>query len=182
VAAQGTGASTRAYTGTPGHSYCFTGEAIDLALNQTRGKQCTTLPFKATQLTSPAIGWAQHADKRAYFGHYWRATQVKSGGLQLQLVDQNASFGHASRIVLVATTCPTCGKVEVLVSPTDGGALNQHELDKTISLRGRTTRHQQVIPVAKFKTESSPLRKYVILRSAGGGKVDIEGIGASALP
>jgi hypothetical protein len=73
---------------------------------------------------------------------YYRVTAMRSSTLGARLT--HAGVPDASAAYLVATTCPTCGKVRVTWTPARGASSS-----RVVNLYSATTRHQRV-PRARF--------------------------------
>ncbi len=134
-----TTASSGAFSASvPGTTYCLrVGAATDAAHNTSTGAgpaTCRALPLEATQL-SFGSGWSRSSPGGAYGGVAYRTT-VKGATMTRRYV-------AADRLAIVATTCPTCGSVDVY--------LNKTRLAR-VNLVSATTRSPVAIPVATWSS------------------------------
>jgi hypothetical protein len=186
-----TATKTRAlsFNAVPGHEYCFKVTATDKAGNSSERQTCTTIPYKASKL--PGGGFPAHTGSGYYLNQY---AQSKFGGGYLYLglarpsKKGQAPLVYIKRVALIATKCPTCGKVEVVLSPFDqsgGQTVKQPTaIDTIVNLHASKTKKKQVILLETFAT-SGPTDNYKLFvfgrggKARGGGKPIIEGIGVS---
>lgn len=111
--------ATRAvFRGTPGFTYCFevraryadggvspwSGEYVEVNEEYGDGWSCTTIPTD-DRLMARSAGWYAGTDPRFYRQTFLRTFRH---GATLK-----TRSGFAEGVAIVATTCPTCGKVEV---------------------------------------------------------------------
>lgn len=131
-----------------GHTYCYAARARDHAGNVGAWSKpsCTVVPLDDRALA--AFGWKQVTGPRWFAGTARRATAPVA-----TLTSPGVS---GEELWIVATTCPGCGKVRVLL---DGSQL------AVLDLRSTTTRDQQVLRVPTSRL----LRGRISLRPAAGG-------------
>ena len=137
---------------------CVQVRARDLAgnLGAWSAERCTTTPVDDRGFTRVTSGWASTSGSTFYLA---TATQAKRSGLRLVTT---ARVG-ASRLALVATTCPTCGSV---------AAYHRGVKVGTVSLRSAKTVARKVIMLP-----SSVYRYGVIeVRTASSRLVRIDGV------
>ena len=88
-------------------------------------------------------------------------------------------------MALVATTCPRCGSVRVVVTGDGAPPISEASVaaSRTISLRSRRTRRIQMLNAIRFDDAHPSLeRRYVYVFATGRrGDRRIEGIGVSSL-
>lgn len=115
-------------TGTPGRTYCFSVRAGDAVgnLSAWSPERCRAVPLDDRSLTA-SRGWVRRTEAGAFEG---TATRSSTPGATLRLTGASVT-----RLALVVTTCPTCGKVGVYVGS---------RLISTISTYSATTRRQVV--------------------------------------
>ncbi|GAB2979074.1 CHAP domain-containing protein [Nocardioides montaniterrae] len=144
---------------TAGTTYCFSVRARDNAGNTSGWKSgpCTTTALDDRALTG--TGWTAKTGT-GYFAGTFKTTSVQ--GRQL-----SRTGAQVRRIAVVATTCPTCGKVGVFLNGTQIG---------TADLYATTTRKAQIVtvPVVTLQTGTVTLRVLT-----NGKPVEIDGIGLS---
>lgn len=113
-----TKATMKVFRGTPGFTYCFevraryadggvspwSGEYVEVNEDYGDGWSCTTIPTD-DRLMARSAGWYAGTDPRFYRQTFLRTFRH---GATLK-----TRSGVAEGIAIVATTCPTCGKVEV---------------------------------------------------------------------
>lgn len=161
----GTGSASASFTGYPGRTYCFAQRAADRVYNRSAwtGEHCTVVPLDDAGMAVASGRWSRVSEPQAYLGTVSVAT---ASGAVLRVT--GASY---RTLWLVATTCPTCGTVDVY----DGGTRLAR-----VSLAASTTRARRVLLVRA----GSAVRRGVTLtlRVASSGKpVRIEGLAARAL-
>jgi hypothetical protein len=158
------GPGSTSFDGQPGNTYCFSVTVTDKAGN-TSGQsteKCTALPVDDATLAVDSGAWTRTTGGQA---GYYRGTSSTSStnGATLSLAGV-----QAKRISLVATTCSTCGTVQVF----QGGTLL-----KKVRLTSRVEKTEQVISVANFSTVQTGT---VTIKVASSGKqVIIDGLGVS---
>src|SRR4029078_12117900 len=107
----GRGRRARRVVGTPKarYEYCFAARARDKVGNTSAWstERCTARPLDDRSLSTTTSGWTRAASSTAYAGTLTRTTTV---GAKLP-----RSAGAFRRVAVVATTCSTCGSVEVYV-------------------------------------------------------------------
>jgi hypothetical protein len=128
------GSDAATYTGAAGYTYCFSVRARDDlgSLSAWSGAQCTATPLDDRSLTRHG-SWSAKTS-RAYYGGTYLRSSTKDATLTLSGV-------AATRIAILARTCPGCGTVKVYWGST---------LLKTISLNATTTTASHLITVKAF--------------------------------
>jgi hypothetical protein len=154
-----TTSTSTSFAGTPGTTYCLAVRARDTdgLTSSWTGETCTGVPLDDRAL-SRAGSWTKGSGSA-----YYKSTYTRSSTKGATLTRSGVS---TKRIVLVATTCPTCGKVGVYWGTT---------LLKTISLTSATTVHRKVISVATFSSVRTGTLRIKVVSS--GKKVIIDGVG-----
>lgn len=143
-------------TGTPGRTYCFSIKAWDVVQNISAWspERCRAVPLDDRSLTA-SRGWTRRTDKRA-FGATLARSNTRGATLRL-------TGASVTRLALVVTTCPTCGKVGVYVGS---------RLVSTISTYSATSRRQ----VVRLASRIAPTRGTVTLRVAQRRTVIVDGL------
>lgn len=141
-----------------GYTYCFSvrANASNGSHSPWTAESCTAVPLDDRSLTRSAHWTAGTGNA------YFRSTSLRSTTSGATLTRTQVV---AKRIALVATTCPTCGKVKVYWGST---------LLKTISLVSATTVNKKVIAVATFSSARNGTVK--IVQASGGKKVILDGL------
>jgi hypothetical protein len=154
----GTTAQAGGLPAVPGTTVCFAAAATDTEGHTGhRGRlRCTTAPLDDRSLERSS-GWDKTAGDRFYRS---TALTTRKSGATLSVAGV-----RASRVDLVATTCPTCGSVAVY--------LGKWKL-KTISLRSATTVTRRVIPVENLGWPSTG--RITIKVVSSGRKVQVDGL------
>ena len=153
-----TAATGATFGGAAGSTYCFSVRARDTGglVSAWTAMTCTGVPLDDRSL-SRSSGWTAGTGSAYYKHTYLRATRYGAKLVRTGVV--------ARRIAIVATTCPTCGKVRVYWGST---------LLRTISLYSATTINRKLITV---KTFTSARTGTLTLRVASSGKkVVIDGL------
>jgi uncharacterized delta-60 repeat protein len=143
----------------PGRTVCYRTRAIDRAGNSGPygTAKCTAYPVDDRAATA-SPGWKKGKAKGYYLGTFTSSSQQ---GAELSLP---VAYRH---LALVATTCPTCGRVRVTIG----------SVSVRLSLKSATTRHQVVLPIAAAaKVKKGTL---VIQQVSDGHRVTVEGIAVS---
>lgn len=151
-------ASSATFPASAGYTYCFSARVrdADRGVSPWTGETCTAVPLDDRGLTR--VGrWTAGTGSA-----YYRSTYLKSSTAGAKLTRTGVV---ATRIALVATTCPTCGKVKVYWGST---------LLKTVSLVSTRTVNKKLIPVATFAAARSGTLRIVV--ASGGRKVIIDGV------
>jgi hypothetical protein len=151
------------YQGRPGFNYCFSVQAQDNVENRVLGQErCTAVPLDDRQLTERGA-WADLRGSGYYLGTYSRTSRR---GAALETGDI-----RASRLALVATRCPGCGRVRVSLAG---------RLLKEINLNATVVRKKQFIAVATFdRPRTGKLR---IAVASSGKPVKVEGFAVLRAP
>ena len=143
-----------------GVTQCYSAQAIDRANNTSTYSisKCTAMPVDDAAL-SASTGWTRVND-----GEYWNGTYTST-------TTQNATLTLAGvnldRVGIVADTCPTCGRVALLVGSTQIAIINLHST---------TTQHQVVHALPKFSATAGDVTIKVL---SSGKTVTIDGIAVS---
>jgi hypothetical protein len=172
-----------AFSAVPGYEYCFKVTATDEAGNSSERQTCTTIPYKASKLIEGSF--PGHSGS-GYYLHQYAQSKIGGGYLELVLARPFKKGQpppvYVKRVALIATKCPTCGKVEVILSPFEQpGSQNVKQptaIDTILNLHAATTKKKQVIPLKTFAT-SGPTGNYKLFLFGEGGKPIIEGIGVA---
>ncbi|HEX7186712.1 MAG TPA: DUF1906 domain-containing protein [Actinomycetes bacterium] len=140
-----------------GRTYCVSVRARNRAgqLSGWSGGRCLSRALDDRRL-SPSSGWTTRTGDSYYLDTY-RATKRKGATL-------TRSGAVLKRVGIVATTCPRCGKVAVLV---DGRRVGR------INLESASTRRRQVLMLPAFTRERGTVT--IRVRSTG-LKVQIDGL------
>jgi len=118
------------FAGQAGHSYCFSAMATDRWSNASgwSGERCTTVPADDRSFARSA-GWSGERAPGFFLGTALAST---TRGATLTRTGLNAH-----RIRLVALTCPSCGRVQLVWNGAVVG---------TFDLVTRTTLHRHLLP------------------------------------
>ncbi len=144
-----------------GTTYCLrvTGE-VDGATNATSGigvTTCRALPLKASAF-SVSSGWTTYSPVGAYTTNVYRSTVRNATATRAQIAGR--------RLALIATTCSTCGTVDVLWN---GSLLKRIDLVASVTTRN--------VPVP-IVTWSAPQTGTLTVKVTSSGKpVVVEGLG-----
>jgi hypothetical protein len=162
TALSGTALRSLTVTSAPGTTLCLSARARDAwsLTSAWTADRCTAVPLGPDRLSR-----TRNVDVVKARGSYTgRALIATARGATV------AKAGvRAKRIVLVATRCPTCGRVSVYL-----GA----KRIKTVSLTAPSLRRKQIITIASFDTVRSGKVRVVV--TSQNRRVIIEGIGISA--
>jgi Tol biopolymer transport system component len=142
-----------------GYTYCFSLKATDKVGNTSAAtpEQCTVLPLDDRSLLKSTAFSAITGS--AYYASTAMRTTTRGATLT------RSSVTSAKQLLLVATTCRTCGTVDVLLGTTRIAAVN---------LYTATTVNKKVIPLPSFTTRSGT----VLIKVTSTGKtVLIDGLG-----
>lgn len=141
-----------------GYQYCFSVRARDRVgnLGAWSTERCTSMPLDDVNLTA-STGWTRGKHTSYLFSTY--STTVRNGA---QLTRAGVS---AKRLALVATTCPTCGTVDVYHAGVNVGR---------VSLYSLTTKFRQVkwLPL-----QAGTRYGTVTVRSVSTKRVYVDGLG-----
>jgi hypothetical protein len=153
-----TPATTAVHAAAPGYTYCFSTRATDAddQVSAWTPETCTAVPLDDRALARSGR-WALKTGSA-----YYASTYVRSSTQGAKLVRKGVA---ARRIAILATTCPTCGKVSVYWNST---------LLKTISLRSATTVTRKLIAVTTFP--SARTGTLTIKVKTTGSRVIIDGV------
>jgi uncharacterized delta-60 repeat protein len=156
----GTTATSGAFTGQAGRTYCFNVRPRDWAGNPgTFGPtSCMAFPVDDRSLTA-STGWTKLSGSAYYLGTAHRSSH-EGATLQLHV--------HYRHLALVASTGPGNGTVKVMLGST---------LLKKVSLQAATVRHKVVIAIASSSAVKSGTLK--IVQVSAGKPVTIEGLAVS---
>jgi hypothetical protein len=147
-----------------GYTYCFSARARDAddLVSDWTPEQCSSRPLDDRALARTGK-WVAGTGTSDYAGTFVRST---ARGAKL-----TRTGIRANRIALVATTCPTCGTVNVYLGS---------KLLKAISLYSPTVVHQKVINVkARWSLMTGTL---TIKVASSGKKVIIDGLAIQRYP
>jgi hypothetical protein len=159
----GTTATSAAFVPSAGSAYCFSARVVDQAgfPGPWSAERCTTTPLDDRSL-SHSGGWTTGTSSADY-----RGTWSRSSTYGAKLVRTSV---RAKQIVLVATSCPTCGTVRVYLGST---------LLRTISLYSATTIHRHVYVVKQFSSVRTGT--VTVKLSSSGRRVIVDGLGISGI-
>jgi hypothetical protein len=106
--------------------YCFRARAVDGAGNVGgyASPKCTRIPVDDSGL-SASSGWSHPTNQAGYFDGTFRGTATQ--GLTLK-TPQSVTV---KRIGVLVTTCPTCGKIDVLLGQAKVATLSLHSTSAT---------------------------------------------------
>lgn len=146
-----------------GYTYCYSVRASD-ASGRTGGwslERCTIAPLDQTAMQRSA-GWKTKSSS-AYFGGTAWATATRYAALA-------RTGARLRRVGVLATTCPTCGVIDVYVGSTKIGRISL--------ARGTTTVHKAALRLPAFSPRSGTVRIKVVTK---GRSVRIDGLLIGAL-
>jgi GH25 family lysozyme M1 (1,4-beta-N-acetylmuramidase) len=155
----GTSATSAVFSGSPGKSYCFSSRARDRAgnLSAWSAETCTALPVDDRTLTASGA-WLRRTS-----GGYYRRTYSAAARAGAALLITGV---QARRLALLATRCPTCGRVQVFWNGT---------LLKQLSLTAPALEKKELVPLGVFLSlQEGTIRIRV---SSSGRPVRIDGLG-----
>jgi hypothetical protein len=152
-------ATTTRYDGSEGQTVCLSAQAQDGAgnLGAISAESCTAIPLDDVTLTA-------HNFTRRNAAYAYDGTVSQSAKAGASLTSTRLT---AKRLALIATTCSTCGKINV---KWNGGVI------ATLNLHSATTRHKVVLPILQFGAAQSGVVSLVTLSAA---RVEIDGLGVS---
>gem|GEM_PF-3007790 len=156
---QATTSTSETLAGVPGDAYCFQVRArTPSGVTSPWSRQaCTALPLGAQSLRVLRGPWASRSLSGYYLG---RAFESTTAGAELQLRDAQASL-----VAIVATECPSCGRIAAYVNG---------RLLAVVNTAAPTVRHGVLITLPPF----SPRKATVVLEASSPGKrVIVEGLG-----
>jgi GH25 family lysozyme M1 (1,4-beta-N-acetylmuramidase) len=157
-----TSATSAAFTGSPGTTYCFSARARDRSGNVSAwsGETCTELPVDDRTLAAVSGTWLRSSGD-GYYRRTYSAAARSGAALVLRGV-------AARRLALLGTRCAACGTVDVFWNGT---------LLKQISLTAPTLAKKQLIGLGSFPAiETGTVRIRVV---SSGRPVQIDGLGAT---
>lgn len=160
--------STVIFTGEPGQSYCFDAQARDRDGFVGTASACRALPLDDRSF-SRSVGWAE-----LHGGRFFASTALTSSTKGASLTFKDLGVGGG--LVLVATTCPSCGRVTIRVDFVGGGTVNE-----TVDLYSRTRVDRRVIDVVwDYEYEGDGELATVTVKVSSSGKpVIIDGVSGS---
>lgn len=125
-----------------GYTYCFSVQAVDEAGNPSgwSASKCSARVLDDRGL-SASSGWSRSSSSAFYLG---TVTATSSSGRVL-----TRSGAVASRLALVATTCPTCGSVKVSIGSQSLG---------TVRLYSSTRKNKQIKVLPSFSPKSGTVK------------------------
>jgi len=146
-----------------GSTYCFSARARDVTavVSAWTPETCTATPLDDRSLTR-SVKWTARTGSA-----YYRSTNVRSSTFGARLVRTGV---RARSIAIVATTCPTCGKIRV-----SWGS----KVLRTINLASRTTVNRRLFSVTTFP--SARAGTLTIRVWSSGRKVIIDGVAVRRL-
>ena len=159
----GAAGSSATLTPSAGSTLCFSVRAHDAGgyTGPWSADRCTTFPLDDRSLARRG-GWSSGLGSTYYRGTWSRATAMGATAVRAAVT--------ARRIVLVATTCATCGSVKVYLGST---------LLRTISLQSTATVYRKTFTVAAFPSLRSGTVTVKVATS--GRRVLIDGLGVSRM-
>jgi hypothetical protein len=152
-------AKSASVTASNGRTLCFRTRAKDLAGNYSlfTPQQCTAVPIRARSLKYSA-GWIRTTSPLYFSGEaYSTSTKGRTAGL---------AAVQAQHMWLVATTCATCGTVQVRWN---------NVVIANVNLASAATVHHKLIPIAAFATPRAGTVGFYVT-SPTGKVVKIEGL------
>jgi hypothetical protein len=154
-----TTSTSRTLSVSPGYEYCFSVRARDGLgnLSAWSPERCTGIPLDDRSLRHDTGNWTSTSSTAAYRGTLTRSV---IGGSVL-----SHTGTRVKRLVLVATTCATCGYVDVIVNGT--------RLAR-VSLVSSTTTWRRMISLPLLSSAASAS---ISLRTGGSHPVLIDGLG-----
>ena len=143
-----------------GYTYCVYVRARDAVgnLSATEVSRCTATALDDRSLTASS-GWTRGSSSSYYAGTFTSARK--------SAISVTRSSVQARRLAVVATTCPTCGSVDVLWNGV---------LIKTLSLTSTTTKLKQILVVKDFGAVKAGT---VVLKTRSTRSVYVDGLGVS---
>ncbi len=140
---QGVETTSVRHAPSPGRTYCYSARATDRSgrTGAWSSERCIVAPLDQTSLSTSA-GWSTISSSAFYGGSAVRAT--KKGKTLTR------TKARLARVGIVATTCPACGKVAVLVGAKRIG---------TVDLgRGTRTYHRRTFLLPRFSARKGKVR------------------------
>ena len=160
---QGIAAHTQTLSGAPlGSTYCFSVRARDRSRNVSgwTARKCTTVALDDRALTASS-GWTRSTARGFYRGTYTGSSHL---GATLTL-----KGAHTSHLVLIATKCPTCGKVGIYL----GTSLLQ-----TVDLKASTIQRMAAIALTRFSSRRTDITLKVL---TSGKTIQVDGLASSII-
>jgi hypothetical protein len=159
----GTTLTSSTWAGTLGSTHCFRAVARDVAGNVSgvSGVKCAAVPLDDRSLNVASGTWTRSTGT-GYFRNTFTSSTTKGSTL-------SRSGVQAKGLTLLATTCPTCGSVNVLWN---GTSLGVFPLTSTVTTK------QVLVPLGAFATRETGT--IVIRVTTSGKKVEIDGLGVRA--
>ncbi len=158
-----TAGTSGSFSASAGYTYCFSALARDVTavVSAWTAETCTAVPLDDRSLSRSGT-WTVGTGSSWY-----RSTYVRSSASGAKLIRTGV---RARSIAIVATTCPTCGKVRVYWGST---------VLRTINLASATTVNRKVILVTTFPSARSGTLTLRVWSS--GRRVIIDGVGVRGL-
>jgi hypothetical protein len=155
----GSPGTSATFVGAYANTYCFNVRARDNAANLSAWTplRCTSVPMRATSLTYSA-GWRRVLNA-ALFSGVGEYTATKGARISRTAV-------QARRVWLVATTCASCGTIQVRWNGI---------VIANVSLVTPTTHHQRLLTLASFASVRAGTLTLTVT-SASGRSVGVEGL------
>ena len=164
-----TTATEDVFTGRPGYTYCFSVRAhdADALTSDWAFGPCRSIPLDDRSLARSA-GWKSLTGQ-----DFFESTAVRSSsrGAKLTLAGVNAGS-----IGIIATTCPTCGRIEVSYLRMSDADDEGSRIVETVSLRAPRTANRQLVWTSEFDEESWVSGRVTIKVVSSGKPVTIDGI------
>jgi hypothetical protein len=161
----GTTATSGAFPGSPGNTYCFRVLARDRAGigGLFSSGRCGVVPVDDPNLAIASGAWTRSTSANGFYRKTSTSTTAQNAALESSPV-------VAKQLALVARTCPTCGSVRVLWNGV---------VVKKISLQASPGAMKRVFKIPAFATQQSGTARIEI--ASTGKPVNIDGLEVSAL-
>lgn len=143
---------------TRGYTYCYSARATDLSDRTSAWgtERCTIAPLDQTS-TKRSSGWTTNKSAGYFTGSAW-STKTKNATL-------TRTSARLKRVGVLATTCPTCGVIDVYVGSTKIGRISL--------ARGTSTVNKKPILLPVFSLRSGTVKIKVV---TSGRTVRIDGV------
>lgn len=144
---QGTAARQANHSLLAGNTYCYSARAVDRSGRKGgwSPERCTVAPLTEASLTRSS-GWTRVTGS-GYHGGAALATKTKNATL-------TRTGARLARVGLIATTCPSCGTVDVFVGATKIGRISL--------ARGSSTLNRKPILLPRFGSRTGTVRVKVV--------------------
>ena len=156
---QHTTATKHTLTGSAGHEYCFRVRVRDSGghVSPWSADHCAVVPLDDRSLAGS--GWSRVTGS-AYYLH--TASRASKLGTELSV-----KKAKVDRVALLVSTCPTCGKLAVLVNG---------KVIATVNTHSSRTRNQQLLVLPRLKLTTATISLRV---TTAGKRVVVDGLGVS---